>query len=147
MYITRGADGNKTITPVWSVTLNSVVQNQTMSFSGNAASVSNLSPGSRNPTFQLVSTDGTFIHTDTFASPGTAWTFFSSNFLYTGSNSSLTFTLSIINGTSGSGRDDAIAWDDFILFPESSTTAAGIAVMSMAGGAWYRARGGNRPRI
>ena len=146
MYITRGADGNKTITPVWSVTLNSVVHDQTMSFSGYAAKVSNLSPANRNPTFQLVSTDGTFTHTDSFASPSTAWTFFSSSFLYTGSSTSLTFTLSIINGTSGSGRDDGIAWDDFVLFPESSTTAAGVAVMSMAGGAWYRARGRNRPR-
>jgi hypothetical protein len=140
MYITRGANGNNTITPVWSVTLNSVVQNQTMSFSGYAARVSNLTPASRNPTFQLVSSDGTFTHTDTFASPGTAWTFFSTQFLYTGSSSALTFTLSIVNGSSGNGRDDAIVWDDFVLFPETSTMAAGISVAGMAGAAWYRAR-------
>jgi hypothetical protein len=140
MYITRGANGNNTLTPVWSVTLDSVVQNQTMSFSGYAARVSNQSPGSRNPTFQLVSSDGTFTHTDTFASPGTAWTFFSSNFLYTGGSSTLTFTLSIINGSSGNGRDDAIAWDDFVLFPETSTMAAGISVAVIVGSAWYGAR-------
>ncbi len=140
MYITRGANGNSVVTPVWSVTLNSVVHNQTMSFSGYAAKVSNQSPTSRNPTFQLVSSDGTFSRTDTFASPSTAWTFFSSNFLYTGNSTSLTFTLSIINGSSGNGRDDAIAWDDFVLFPEASTMAGGVAVVGIAGVAWYRAR-------
>lgn len=146
MYITRGADGNNTVTPVWSVTLNSVVHNQTMSFSGYAAKASNLTPTNRNPSFKLVATDGTFTHTDTFASPGIAWTFFSSSFLYTGNSSSLTFTLSIVNGTSGTGRDDAISWDDFVLFPEASTTAAGLTVFSIAGWTWYQARGRKRAR-
>lgn len=153
MYITRGSNGNNTVTPVWSATLNSVVQNQTMMFSGFAASVTSLTPSSRNPTIRLVSTDGTFTHTDTFSFSGTAWTSFSSSFLYTGTSSSLTFTLSIVNGTSGTGRDDAIAWDDFILIPETSTTAAGFEILGMAGVTWYhrrtkpRAPAGDRPPV
>lgn len=144
MFLTRGANGNNTSTAVWSATATAVANNF-YSFSGAAAFVTTLDTGTQKPTFKLVVTDvpasGTFTQTFNFTAPGTSWGAFLANFTYTGNKSTLTYTISIVNGSSGNNRQDALAWDDFYLTaPEPSTYAAGFALSGLVVWQWVRRR-------
>ena len=62
---------------------------------------------------------------------------------YTGTSGSVTYTLSVVNGSSGNNQANAISWDDLLLTaPEPSTYAAGVALAGVVGWNWHRSRRG-----
>jgi hypothetical protein len=138
MFITRGANGNNTVTALWVDTITSTAATR-YTFSGYAAVPTSLTPA-RTPAFKLVVTGPGFTQTFNFASPTTSWGLFEVGFQYTGSSGTVTYTLSMINGSSGKNQADAISWDDFTLTaPEPSTYAAGVALAGVVAWQWRAA--------
>ncbi len=146
MYITRGTNGSNTVTPVWSATV-SQTNGGRYTFSGWAAVPTSLT-AARTPTFRLtISGAGGFSATYNFSSPTTAWGAFWVGYDYTGTSGNVTYTLSMVNGSSGNNQANAISWDDFLLTaPEPSTYVAGVALAGVVGWNWYRSRRRNRDR-
>ena len=139
LFITRGANGNNTVTALWVATISSTTSTR-YTFSGYAAVPTSLT-ANQTPKFKLVVTGGGgFNQTFNFASPTTSWGLFEVVFLYTGNSGNVTYTLSMINGSSGNGQADAISWDDFVLTaPEPSTYAAGVALVGIVACHWRAA--------
>ena len=139
MFITRGANGNNTVTAVWSATVSSTTATR-YTFSGYAA-IPTSTTANQTPSIRLVVTGTGFTQTFNFAKPSTAWGLFEAGFQYTGSSGTVTYTLSIVNGSSGLGQPDAISWDDFLISaPEPSTYAAGVALAGIVAWQWRAAR-------
>jgi len=142
MFITRGANGNNTVTAVWSGSV-SQTNGGRYTFSGWASVPTSLT-AAQTPKFRLtIAGGGGFSATYNFSSPTTSWGAFWAGYNYTGTSGSVTYTLSVVNGSSGNNQANAISWDDLLLTaPEPSTYAAGVALAGVVGWNWHRSRRG-----
>ena len=139
MYISRASGTKNATTDVWAETITSTT-NTRYTFTG-FASIPTTPGSNQSPVFKLVVTGTGFSQTFNFSTPATSWGAFQAGFQYTGSGTSVTYTLSIINGSSNTAGDNTISWDDFTLTaPEPSTYAAGVALVGIVAWQWRAAR-------
>jgi hypothetical protein len=144
MFSARGAAANSTTTIVaqQAVTVANGKFYTFVGFAADSAVVGGNNKWSYTLAYSDVPAGGSFTNKATFTSMATSWTAFLVNFTYTGSKTSLTLYLEITTGSTGSGQNNMVSFDDLdFKAPEPATWGAIGAVAGMvAWGGWQSRR-------